>query len=209
MIEDIARLHVGGVRLVHGRLPAWDATDYVSVSTPTSVALSFSAQRGFTQSTSESSVARVVPPNSLGAAGAEAIAWLRTDGPSEFLEVTVSHELRLSVARTSVFRAADLEAIHDTDEAHPIAWAICARLRSATRGGSDPDALEIDTLTRALYAHVLSSRLGGRLPAGRGVLGQLADVAALSPFLPARTTGVSSGSASSRSRPGPAAPSTP
>lgn len=204
-VTGIARLEVAGVRVAHCHLPAWEADEAASVSEPSSIALSFTAQRGATLGLSGRAADREVPANSLGAAGGEAIAWVRTDAPCELVEVTASRELRLSVAEeVGVPHHADLAPLFDAEAAHPVAWAIAARLRAGARGGRTLDAIEVETLARRLYAHVLCARFGGLMPQRRGALDprrldrvldyveahlrealsvdRLASVAALTPF---------------------------
>lgn len=170
-VEDIKRFTTAEARVVHARLPAWEAVDQISVSAPSSIALSYRPVRGVTRSDSGPAVDRALPADSMGAAGAEEISWLRTGGPSEFVEVTGSPGLRRSVAaEMGVAAHADLDAVHDVTKAHPVAWALCAQLRSIARGGRPGSGLEVETLTRELYAHTLCTYFGGRYPRRRGAL---------------------------------------
>lgn len=165
---SIARLGARGVRVAHCILPAWEADEQESVSEPFSIALSFTSQHGATREPSGRAAHRTVLANTLGAAGGEPIAWLRTDAPSELVEVTASRELRLSVAEElGVPDQVDLAPLFDGEPAHPVAWAVAARLRSAARGGQVASALEIETLARLLYAETMVAHLGGRHPSRR------------------------------------------
>jgi AraC-like DNA-binding protein len=148
-------------------LPAWDSGDYVSVSNPSSIAVSFTYQRRATVEVGGSRrVDRTIPAGSFGTAGAAPIAWLRVREPSECLEVTASRALRRSIAEELLVpRHCDLDDLHGGSD--PVVWSIAARLRSIVRGAAAVDALQAETLVRGLYRRLLILRCGGREP-GRG-----------------------------------------
>jgi AraC-like DNA-binding protein len=163
---DIARFQGAQLSLAHCWLPAWETGEYLSVSNPASIAVSFTHQhRAVVQLPSSRRVERTIPAGSFGCAGAEPIAWLRVREPSECLEVTASPRLRESIAAgLGVAQHADLADLHGSFD--PVIWTLVARLRSIVRRRV-ADAMLIETLVRQLYEHVLIDRFGGRLR-GRG-----------------------------------------
>jgi AraC-like DNA-binding protein len=160
---DIARLVTRDASIAHCILPAWEAGDYVSVSNPASVAVSFTGQRNATVELAGAlRLERTIPAGSVGTAGETAIAWIRVKEPSECLEVTASAALRESIAaELGVPQHRDLADLYGVSD--PIAWALSARLRSLVRAGDARDALEPEALIRRLYARVFALRFGGKL----------------------------------------------
>lgn len=163
---DIARFKSRDTKVAHCLLPAWDAGEYVSISEPSSIAVSFTTQRKATVQLDSSRYAqRNIPAGSMGTAGAEPIAWVRVKEPSECIEVTASAAMRREVAdEFGVLHQYRLDDLHGVED--PVAWIATMRLRKAVREG-DADALEIETLVRQLYARVLVTQFGGR-PRERG-----------------------------------------
>jgi AraC family transcriptional regulator len=162
---DIARFDNAQLALAHCWLPAWESGEYVSVSNPASIAVSFTQHKAVVQLPSSRRVERTVAAGSFGCAGAEPIAWLRVREPAECLEVTAAPQLRESIAtELGVERHADLDDIQGSVD--PVIWTLIAHLRSIVRGRV-ADPLLIETLVRHLYEHVLMDRFGGRLR-GRG-----------------------------------------
>lgn len=159
---DIARYTDADVAVSHCLLPAWEAGDYVSISNPSSIAVSFTHQhRATVELDGARRVERTIPAGSFGTAGAAPIAWLRVREPSECLEVTASAALRASIADDLGARAhrdlGDLFARHD-----PVVWGLAARLRSLVRSGEPVDALQIELLARRLYERLILEQFGGR-----------------------------------------------
>jgi hypothetical protein len=80
-------------------LPAWQAGDFLSISNPSSIAVSFTEQRKATvQLDCGAWKDRNIPAGSFGTAGVAPIAWIRVREPSECLEVTASAVMRASIA---------------------------------------------------------------------------------------------------------------
>jgi len=200
---DIARMVVPGAAIAHCRLPAWRATDYVSRSSTSSIGYSFTRQNCVVDVAGRAD-ARVVDAASIVMIGAEPIKWLSVEQPCEIIEISGDADLRSIMAE-------ELGIPYDADLAdlncpgNPIAWAIAARLRALARADGPIDSLEVESLVRRLYAHMLIAHFGGRLrEKGDGALDMrrlarvadyiddhlgedlsltaLADVAALSPF---------------------------
>lgn len=163
---DIVRFSNPDAMIAHCLLPAWEADEYVSISRPASIAVSFTYQRRATvQLLATRRVERNIPQGSFGTAGEAPIAWIRVREPSECLEVTASTALRASIAEDMhVPQHRNLDDCHGGHD--PIVWVITARLRSIMRSGLH-DPLEIETLVRKLYARVFALRFGGR-PSVRG-----------------------------------------
>jgi AraC family transcriptional regulator len=163
---DIARFDDAQLSVAHCWLPPWESGEYVSVSNPASIAVSFTHQRkAVVQLPSSRRVERTVTAGSFGCVGMESISWLRVREPSECLEVTGSPQLRKSVAaELSVERHADLDEINGSFD--PVIWTLIAHIRSVVRRRG-ADALLIETLVRQLYEYVLVERFGGRV-SGRG-----------------------------------------
>jgi AraC-like DNA-binding protein len=151
--------------------PAWEAGDYLSVSNPSSIAVSFTEQRKATVQL-EGAVRRDrhIPAGSFGTAGVAPIAWVRVREPSECLEVTASRAMRASIAdELQVGRHCDLDDLHGSRD--PVIWSVAARLRSLLRAPAGRDTLELETLVAHLYRRLLIARFGGRSPArGDGAL---------------------------------------
>jgi AraC family transcriptional regulator len=163
---DIARFKSRDTKVAHCLFPAWDAGEYVSVSEPSSIAVSFTTQRRSTVLLESSRYAqRNIPAGSMGTAGAEPIAWVRVNEPSECLEVTASAAMRREIAdEFGVLHRYRLEDLHGVQD--PVVWIATMRLRKAVRQRAADD-LEIETLVRQLYARVLVTQFGGR-PRERG-----------------------------------------
>lgn len=159
---DIARFVNADASIAHCRLPAWEADEYVSVSNPSSIAVSFTQQRKATvQLLGTRRVERTIPAGSFGTAGAAPIEWVRVREPSECLEVTASVALRKSLAEELNASHCDLADLHGTYD--PVVWSIAAALRSIVRGRALGDSLHVELLVRRLYARLLTLRFGGRL----------------------------------------------
>lgn len=200
---EIARLAVHGAAIAYCRLPAWEATEYVSHSSASSVGLSFTHQRCVVEVAGRAA-AREVHPVSVVVMGAGPATWLCVEEASEFIEVTGDASLRNAIAdELCVPSASDLADVGYPGDA--IAWAVAARLRAYAASDGPIDQLEVEFLVRRLYGHAFIARFGGRLrERSDGALdarrlarvaefvdshlgtdlnlGMLADIAALSPF---------------------------
>jgi AraC-like DNA-binding protein len=168
---DIARFGNADVSIAHCMLPAWEAGDFVSISNPSSIAVSFTEQRRATVQLYEGRrMDRTIPAGSFGTAGAAPITWIRVREPSECLEVTASPALRASIAaELRVDRHYDLADLHGSRD--PVVWSAAARLRSLLRAPARRDSIEIEMLVLHLYRRLLIERFGGRSAArGDGVL---------------------------------------
>jgi AraC family transcriptional regulator len=213
---DIARLSLSGVKVAHCRLPPTDAHRLVIVSESGSVAMGYNGQRpAVLMLPNGRTVERVVPPGTINLTGVEPVYWLRTPRAAEVVEVTASATLRERIT-------SELQIPAATDLAHlpgwrdPQVWAILDAFRAASRGQLHLSDLKGDDLTWRLYAHVLCTKFGGKLPrwretaldgrrlrrvlefveahAAEGLsLVRLADVAALSPFHFARAFKLATG----------------
>jgi AraC family transcriptional regulator len=159
---DIARFAHADASIAHCMFPAWDADDYVSVSNPSSIAVSFTYQRKATvQLVGTRRVEWTIPAGSFGTAGVAPIAWIRVREPSECLEVTASPALRASIAEElNAARYRDLDDLYGAHD--PVVWSCAAALRSILRGRVPRDAMEIEMLVRRLYARLLVLRFGAR-----------------------------------------------
>jgi AraC-like DNA-binding protein len=164
---DIVRFANADASIAHCILPAWEPGDYVSVSNPASVAVSFTSQRTATVQLHDARRAeRTIPAGSFGTAGPTPISWIRVREPSECLEITASKALRAAIAEElGVPSQCDLDDLHGSSD--PIIWIATAQLRSILRTGAPPDALEVEALVRLAYARVLMLCFGGK-PAARG-----------------------------------------
>jgi AraC family transcriptional regulator len=159
---DIARFERGEISIAHCMLPAWEAGDYLSVSNPSSIAVSFTEQRKATvQLDGARRVERNIPAGSFGTAGIAPIAWIRVREPSECLEVTAGPALRASIATAlNVGSHCNLDDLHGSCD--PVVWSLAARLRSQLRGNAGVDPLEVELLVRRLYRRLFTLSFGGR-----------------------------------------------
>src|SRR5215216_2783517 len=130
---DIARFINADISIAHCVFPAWEAGDFISISNPSSIAVSFTEQRKATVQLYESRrIDRNIPAGSFGTAGVAPIAWIRVREPSECLEVTASPALRISMAEELRIRhLSDLDDLHGSRDA--IVWSVAARLRALLR----------------------------------------------------------------------------
>ena len=168
---DIARFVNADISIAHCMLPAWQAGDFLSISNPSSIAVSFTEQRKATvQLDSGAWKDRNIPAGSFGTAGVAPIAWIRVREPSECLEVTASAVMRASIAEElRVGHQVDLDDLHGSCD--PVVWSVAARLRSLLRAPARHDGIEFETLVVHLYRRLLIARFGGRSPArGEGAL---------------------------------------
>jgi AraC-like DNA-binding protein len=168
---DIARFINADVSIAHCMLPAWEAGDFLSISNPSSIAVSFTEQRKATvQLDSGVWRDRNIPAGSFGTAGVAPIAWIRVREPSECLEVTASRALRASIAEElRIGHHGDLDDLHGSRD--PVVWSVVARMRSLLRAPEGRDATEFETLVVQLYRRLLIARFGGRSPSrGEGAL---------------------------------------
>jgi AraC family transcriptional regulator len=160
---EIARLNARGVRIADCRFASWEADDYVSVSEPSSIGLSFTGQLC---SVSVDGVVseRWVSAGTVGLLGCERLEWLRVRSASRQIEITPEAWLRAEIAEElGVWTDRDLADL--SFEADIVIWTIAARFRSAARGGLPLEPIEVEALTRSLYGHVLQTRFGGRIRA--------------------------------------------
>ena len=157
---DNAYKSIDAASIVHCRLPAWSAHEYVSSSAVSSIGLSFTQQTCVVE-TGGRTIERVVDAGSAVVVGQGPIDWLRVDQPSELVEVSAAPSLRRGLAEE--VRADAHVDLADAAFADPIVWAVAARLRILVRCADPADALEADWLVRRLYGHVLITRFGGRL----------------------------------------------
>lgn len=168
---DIARFINADISIAHCMYPAWEAGAFISISNPSSIAVSFTEQRKATVQLYESRrVDRNIPAGSFGTAGVAPIAWIRVREPSECLEVTASPALRASVAEeVRAELQVDLDDLYGSLD--PVIWSVAARLRSLLRAREKRDAIEFETLVLQLYRRLLLARFGGRSPSrGEGAL---------------------------------------
>jgi AraC family transcriptional regulator len=168
---DIARFINADISIAHCIYPAWQAGDFLSISNPSSIAVSFTEQRKATvQLHSGAWKDRNIPASSFGTAGVAPIAWIRVREPSECLEVTASAVMRASIAEElRVGHHVHLDDIHGSCD--PVVWSVAARLRSLLRVPARRDAIELETLVVHLYRRLLMGRFGGRSPSrGDGAL---------------------------------------
>jgi AraC family transcriptional regulator len=200
---DTARLEAEGVQVAHCSFASWEAGEHLSVSNPSSIAISFTQQACAVAVEGRTSD-RVVRARTVGLTGPERILWLRVSEPSELIEITVAPWLRREIAEE--LSAPASEELADVQfDADPVCWAVAARLRAAARGRAELEPLAIESLARRLYEQVFETRFGGK-PDRRGTgrlgparlrrvadyvevhlgsalsLRELAGVAALSPF---------------------------
>lgn len=161
---DIARFINADISIAHCMFPAWEAGDFISISNPSSIAVSFTDQRKATvQLDSGAWKDRNIPAGSFGTAGVAPIAWIRVREPSECLEVTASPALRASMAEElRVRHLSDLDDLHGSCD--PIVWSVAARLRSLLRVPARREGSEFETLVLQLYRRLLMARFGGRSP---------------------------------------------
>jgi AraC family transcriptional regulator len=165
---DKAYTSIDAASIVHCRLPAWSAREYVSSSAASSIGLSFTQQTCVVE-TEGRTIERIVSAGSAVVVGEEPVDWLRVDQPSELVEVSAAPPLRRMLAQE--LRADGYTDLGDVTFADPIVWAIAARLRILVRRADPADAIEVDWLVRRLYGHVLVTRFGGRLrEKGNGAL---------------------------------------
>jgi AraC family transcriptional regulator len=168
---DIARFINADISIAHCMYPAWEAGDFLSVSNPSSIAVSFTEQRKATvQLDSGAWKDRSIPASSFGTAGVAPIAWIRVREPSECLEVTASPGMRASIAEElRVGHHVDLDDLHGSSD--PVVWSVAARLRSLLRAPARHEAVEFESLVLQLYRRLLMARFGGRSPSrGDGAL---------------------------------------
>jgi AraC family transcriptional regulator len=158
---DNAYKSIDVASIVHCRLPAWSAHEYVSSSAVSSIGLSFTQQTCVVE-TGGRTIERIVGAGSAVVVGEEPIDWLRVDQPSELVEVSATPPLRRGLAE-EVRADAHVDLADVAIAADPIVWAVAARLRILVRCADPADALEVDWLVRRLYGHVLVTRFGGRL----------------------------------------------
>ena len=157
---DIVRLNGRGVRIADCRFAAWEAGDYVSVSEPSSIGLSFTEQLCSVNVEGAPSERRVTA-GSVGLVGYERVEWLRVRSPSRQIEITPEAWLRGEIAEElGAWSERDLADL--SFDADPVIWTIAARLRSAARGGLPLEPIEVEALTRILFGHILETRFGGR-----------------------------------------------
>ena len=157
---DIARLNTHRVSIADCRFAAWEAGDYVSISEPSSIGLSFTEQACSVSVDGVASERRVFAGH-VGLVGSERVEWLRVRSPSRQIEITPDARLRAEVAEElGVWIDRDLADL--SFEADPVIWSIAARFRSAARAGIPLEPIEVEALTRSLYGHILETRFGGR-----------------------------------------------
>jgi AraC family transcriptional regulator len=216
---DIVRLQMPSVKVAHCILPPWRDGEVESVSIPGSVGVAFTHQSGATVRRGNGRASRRdVVANSVGLGGHEPIAWIDVDRPSDVLEITASQALRREIAEElRIPQHADLDDIDNWTD--PVVHTIAMRFRAGLRGWRPLGPLEVDSLTRAAYAHVFQRKFGGRartagaLDAARLAavtdfvaanlhrdlsIAELAAVAALSPYHFARSFRRSTGLAPHR-----------
>lgn len=203
---DIKRRISTAYKVVHCLLPSWQDGEVASASDVGSVAFAFTAQREAFVSIDGSPVRRrTVPANSVGLGGGYPIRWLRTDAPSDLVEISASPELRTQMAEEAgVPGHADLADIHGASD--DLIGTIALSLRAGLRDWRPISELETEYLVRAAYARVLERHFAARIRsagtldkrrrdralafvAGNAdvTLTQLADAVALSPYHFARS----------------------
>jgi AraC family transcriptional regulator len=157
---DSARLEANGVRIVDCRFPAWEAGDYVSVSEPSSIGVSFTGQLCSIRLDGRS-LERPVPAGAVATIGPETVEWLRVRSPSRQIEITAEPWLRAEIAEElGVWTERDLADLRLGFD--PVLWTIAARLRGAARGGAPLEPIEVEALTRRAYGRVFEAAFRGR-----------------------------------------------
>lgn len=160
---DIRRLEWRQGRIAHLRMPPVLQETHKTVALPGAIAIGYNGLRGaIVRLASGRAIGRDVPPGSVGMTGGEPVEWVRTNAPSEVVEVCANEELRQAVARELGVEAhAGLADLHGWHDLH--AWAIVDRLRAAASGAHPLSDVGRDTLLRQLYAVALAGKFGGRL----------------------------------------------
>ncbi|TIM59083.1 MAG: hypothetical protein E5Y60_33755, partial [Mesorhizobium sp.] len=111
---DIIRRESKTFRLAHCLLPAWRDGEIDSTSAPGSIGMAFTGQAAAVVRVADGAARpRPVPPMTIGLGGDTPIAWLKTDSPSDVLEITGASGLRREMARDMrVESHVDLDDVH-------------------------------------------------------------------------------------------------
>ncbi|MCW4460724.1 AraC family transcriptional regulator [Sphingomonas sp. BT-65] len=160
---DIRRLEWSQGRIAHLRMPPVLQETHKTVALPGAIAIGYNGLRGaIVRLASGRTIGRDVAPGSVGMTGGEPVEWVRTNAPTEVVEVCASAALRQAVAcELGVEAHADLADLHGWSNLH--AWAIVDRLRAVSDGSRPLADVSRDTLLRQLYAVALAGKFGGRL----------------------------------------------
>jgi AraC family transcriptional regulator len=203
-MRSSSRSYPGGL-IDHAIMPPHEPDGFTSTSRIGSIGVSFTGHRGAVRQYLHGPIveADILPGASFVTSSAE-LRWLRVREPSESLEVYLRPALVRAVA--GELNGSGSPALPDVGGvADPVVWSVAAAFRAALLGGSTMTELEADTRLRLLLRHMLitygglsgSGTVRGRLDArrlsrvmeliearleGRLLLGDLAQVAALSPF---------------------------
>ncbi|HZG88989.1 MAG TPA: AraC family transcriptional regulator [Pseudonocardia sp.] len=167
---DVVGLDGPGFRVVHCRLPAWEAEDVESVSLPGSVSVAFTGQSAAVVRPVDRAGSRVraVVPDAVEVIGDQGLAWLRASEPSDLVEITAGPGLRREIADST--GVPGLAALADVETwADPVLPLLARRLRAGLRGWSGLTALQAEEIVRAAYARTLQVRFGAAA-APRGAL---------------------------------------
>lgn len=146
----------------HAWIPPIGKGDYVSVSAPSGICLTFNRHVGCVARTGGKTSRRDVEPGCVQIAGPEPIYWLYVREAADVVEVIATSDVRRRIAEEmGVPEAAELDDLHGGTDS--VIWAIAARLRSSLRAAAEVNNLEHDELIWHLYRHVFAVRFGGRL----------------------------------------------
>lgn len=109
---------------------------------------------------------RRIPPGTGSAVGADAVRFLETDGPSEFVELRPAPWLRAEVLAD--LRCAGL-ADHEAEGgiADPALLVAATRVRAHASGGTPITSLEVEQLTRNVLSRVFERLGAGPRPKAR------------------------------------------
>jgi AraC-like DNA-binding protein len=144
----------------HVRLPPFCADDWISVSAPHGVCLTFSEHVHCTINISGRSAWRDVPRGCVSINGPDPIAWLKVREPSDVVEIVASAGFRRAVSEELSAPSAELGDLHGGHD--PVIWAVAARFRVALLHRAELSDIERDELLYLLYRRVFLRRFGGR-----------------------------------------------
>jgi AraC family transcriptional regulator len=203
-MRSSSRSYPGGF-IDHAVMPPHEPDGFTSTSRDGSIGVSFTGHRHAARQYRHGPIVEtdIVPGASFLTSSGD-LRWLKVREPSESLEVYPSPELIRAVA--TQLGGSGSPALPDVGGApDPVVWSVAAAFRASLLGGHPMTELESEVWLHLLLRHVLIAYGGlrengavrGRLHAarlnrvaefvdarleGRLLLGELAQVAALSPF---------------------------
>ncbi|MEL6223056.1 MAG: AraC family transcriptional regulator [Cyanobacteria bacterium J06627_8] len=154
----------GSVVAVYGRQPSSKARLEPTISALNCIDFAFIGHTGTLVRLEDGpTFARHIPAGTGGIHGDARMEFVQVDGPSEFIELVPSPDIRLLAANN--FKAPDavnFDEIQQVDD--QVLWAVASRFRAHAMGGWTIDTLEAEVLILGLVGHLMCRYLGGKRP---------------------------------------------